>query len=302
MATYREEQKKQERNRKVLRIVLLLVLFVVIIGVVIAVAIVHKASTEESYLPMGEATLPTITLRYEEGHETELHGYVNDMDLLAMRDVIVPLSEEKSIHVRLNAYGNVISALSYEIRSLDGTAFLDNGTVTDLQLNEGGAIDLDLHFSDLLESGTEYHLILKITEGERTIRYYTRVLYSRTNYITELLEFTDTFSEATCDHEKADSIVPYLNPSEDATTSDYSYTDMTSKFVVFHYGSLEVERGKEVLLRITELEPTQMSLTYEYEIKMSAGGETREYSVRELFVVRYRNKKVYLLDRSEERV
>ncbi len=296
MATYREEQKKQERNRKVLRIVLLLVLFLVIIGVVITVAIVHKASTEESYLPMGEATLPTITLRYEEGHETELHGYVNDMDLLAMRDVIVPLSEEKSVHVRLNAYGNVISALSYEIRSLDGTAFLDNGTVTDLQLNERGVIDLDLHFSDLLESGTEYHLILKVSEGERTVRYYTRVLYSRTNYIKELLAFTDAFSEATCDHEKADYIVPYLNPSEDATTSDYSYTDMTSKFVVFHYGSLAVERGREVLLRITELEPTQMSLTYEYEIRMSAGGETREYSVRELFVVRYRNKKVYLLD------
>ncbi|MBR3436727.1 MAG: hypothetical protein IKG97_03115, partial [Lachnospiraceae bacterium] len=296
MATYREEQKKQERNRKVLRIVLLSVMFFVIIGVVITVAIVHKGSSEESYIPMSEASLPTVTLRYEENHETELHGYVNDMDLLAMRDVIVPLSGEKSLHVRLNTYGNVISELSYEVRSLDGAAFLDNGSVTDLPVSDNGTIDLDLRFSDLLVSGTEYHLILMVREGERLVRYYTRILYSRTNYVSELLEFTDTFSEATCDHEKADFIVPYLNPSEDATTTDYAYTDMTSKFVIFHYGSLAVERGKEVLLRITELEPTQLSLTYEYEIRMSAGGETRSYSVREFFVVRYRNRKVYLLD------
>ena len=296
MASYREEQKKQEKNRKILRIVLLSILFFVIIGVVIAVAIVHKASSEESYLPMSEASLPTITLRYEEGHETELHGYVNQMDLLAMRDVIVPLSDEKSIHVRLNTYGNNISELSYEVRSLDGTAFLDNGTFTELNVNESGAAELDLRFSDLLVSGTEYHLILMVKEGERTIRYYTRILYARTNYVSELLAFSDAFSEATCDREKADFIVPYLNPSQDATTTDYSYTDMTSKYAVFTYGDLKVERGREVLLRITELEPTQLSLTYEYEIRMSAGGQTRAYSVREFFAVRYRQKKVYLLD------
>ena len=296
MATYREEQKKQERNRKVLRIVLLSVMFFVIIGIVIAIAIVHKAASEESYLSMSEASLPTVTLRYEEGHQTELHGYVNEMDLLAMRDVIVPLNDEKSLEVRLNTYGNVISSLSYEVRSLDGTAFLDNGTLNDLEENKNGGVDLTLHFSDLLESGTEYHLILLVPVGERTVRYYTRILYARTNYFKELLEFSDMFSEATCDHSKADALVPYLNPSEDATTSDYAYTDMTSKFVVFHYGNLEVDRDKEVLLRITEMEPTQLSLTYEYEIRMSAGGETREYSVREYFVLRYRNKKVYLLD------
>lgn len=296
MATFREEQKRKERNGKILRIVLLSVMFFVIIGVVTAVAIVHKASTEETYQAMGEASLPTITLRYEEGHETELHGYVNDMDLLAMRDVIVPLDSEKSIHVRLNTYGNHIASLSYEVRSLDGTAFLDNGTVQDLSPNASGSIDLDLRFSDLLVSGTEYHLILMIPDGERTIRYYTRILYSRTNYVQELLAFSDAFSEATCDREKADFIVPYLNPSEDATTSDYSYTDMTSKFAVFTFGDLQVERGKEVLLRITELEPTQLSLTYEYDVRMSAGSESRTYSVREFFAVRYRSRKVYLLD------
>ena len=296
MASYREEQKNKERNRKILRIVLLLVLFFVVIGVVIAMAIAHKASSDESYLAMGEATLPTITLSYEGGHQTELHGYVNDMDLLAMRDVIVPLDEEKGLRVRLNAYGNEVSSLSYEIRSLDGTAFLDNGTVSELRQNGSGAYEMELRFSDLLQSGTEYHLILQVPLKERTVRYYTRVLYARTNYVSQLLEFSDRFSEATCDREKGDFIVPYLNPSEDATTSDYSYTDMTSKYAVFTYGDLKVERGRDVLLRITELEPTQLSLTYEYDIRMSSGTETREYSVREFYAVRYRSRKVYLLD------
>lgn len=299
MNTYLEEKKKKAaRNQKTLRFVLMGVLFLLVILLALAVAIVRiyqTAESEENYSAMGEATLPTVTLSYAGRYETELHGYLEKMNLTDMRDVIVPVGADKTLNVRVNAYGNAFQALSYEIRSLDGTTFVDTETARNLLL-QNGAYETAFILSDLLESGTEYHLILELDTGERTVRFYSRILYAKTMYAEELLKFCTEFSESTRDPARSAFIVNYIQPEDDSQNTDYAYTNIHSKYAMFTFSSQAVNRTRDILYRISEFEPTQISVLLQYEVSITADERARTFKVQEFFCARIRSKKVYLLD------
>ncbi|MBR4767642.1 MAG: hypothetical protein IK088_01565, partial [Lachnospiraceae bacterium] len=195
----------------------------------------------------------------------------------------------------VNRFGNRISALRYEIRSLDGTSYVDGGTVRNFD-----EIDDDAHaeilLSNLLKSGTEYHLILVVETETRPVWFYTRILFANTMYASELLSFAEQFSEATVNIEKSLFLVNYIQPRDDSPTNDFAYTDIHSKYAVFTYAGMNVERANDVKVRITEFEPTQMSVTISYTLRILRSNRWAEAEVKEFFVVRYRSGKVYLLD------
>ena len=290
------KKKKAAKNRQIIWYVLLAVLFVLIIGITVGVAIGKKIKSDEDYTAMAEASLPTIRVNYGGNYDTELFGYVNEMNLLGMRDVIVPLGADRNLSLNVYTYGNNVPSVSYYVRSLNGETYIDGGTVETESPDEEGVVPVNIRFSELLESGTEYSLILSLPVGEKTVRYYTRMLYAKTMYAEELLNFAETFSEATYDRNKSEFIVNYIQPDNDSETKDYSYTDIHSKYTMFTFGSLDVKRGENVRYRITEMEPTQLSVTLEYEIKMKDGERWRSFETREFFCVRIRSGKVYLLD------
>ncbi len=288
--------KQKKKRKKLIKFLILILIFLLILGAALAAAVLHRQTVkDESYQQMEKATLPVISLNYGNGYTTQLHGYVSEMTVKDMRDVIVPLDKERSLTIQLNDCGNHVDSLSYEIRSLNGSDFLDEGSIPE-PVFVNGLFETRVRFSNLLESGQEYQLILKVGIQEKTVRYYTRIIYSRTEYSEELLDFVMTFSEATYDREKASFIVNYIQPEEKSDTTDYSYTDIHSKYTMFTFGNLEVLRNPELLLRITELEPTQMAVTLEYSIRIADGDKYSICDVREFFCVRYRSGKVYLLD------
>jgi len=289
--------KKKNKKKNVLpRLAVLALLMIVIIGAVIAVAIITKKNSSASYKQMTEASFPVVSLKYIDGaYSTDIYGYVNEMDNAGMRDIIVPLGDNKTLDFSVDSCGRHISGVTYQLRTLDDASYLDGGTI-DADVT-GGIFSATLKFSDLLESGQEYRLILEVTADARPVYYYARVLYAKTMYTDRLMAFATEFSEATYDREKAATfIVNYIRPDDETTTSDYYYTTLTSKYTMFTYGSLNVERGDEVLVRITELSPTQISVTLEYDIRIEDGGVWKDYAVSEFFCARYRSEKVYLLD------
>ena len=289
--------KPKKRKKKYRKYLVLLLVFLAILGGTLAVAMITKSRHETRFEGMKAATLPLLKLSFLDGaYEAELHGYVQKMEERKMRDMIVPLTEERSIDVVIDRYGNTIGSLQYQLKSLDGSRFIDGGTV-ELGKESGESIRLSLQFSQLLESGTEYMLVLIADTSEKPVYFYSRVIYARTQYAAELLSFVREFSDATYDREKAATfLVNYIQPDPDSNSTDYSYTDIHSKYSMLTYGSMEVSRISEPVLRIQELEPTQASLSLSYMIQMPDGERIRRCMVREFFCVRYRSEKVYLLD------
>lgn len=292
-----KKKKKKKNNKNVLpRFLVLALLLIAIIGTVTAVAIITKKNSSSSYAQMAEASLPVVSLSYIDGqYSTDLYGYVNEMDNAGMRDIIVPLNDDKSLDISVLSCGRTITSVGYQLRSLDDASYLDGGTID--AAGNTGTFSTRLRFSDLVENGREYRLILEVTADDRPVYYYARVLYAKTMHADTLMAFAKEFSEATYDREKAATfIVNYIRPDDETTTSDYYYTTLTSKYTMFTYGNLNVERGDDVLMRITELSPTQISVTLEYDVRIEDNGSWKDYAVSEFFCARYRSEKVYLLD------
>ncbi|MBQ6550213.1 MAG: hypothetical protein IJL78_02260 [Lachnospiraceae bacterium] len=286
----------KKKKKKTTKYIVLVVVFVLIVIAAVLTSLLAKHVSDNDYYEMPAASLPVISLSYLTDCETELYGYVNEMNLPDMRDVIVPLSGDRSLDVSVLLYGNDVKDLSYEVRSLNGEEFIDTGSVQ-LEDPGNGTADTELVFSDLIESGQEYQLILSLALPEKTVRYYTRILYARTNYAEDIVAFMREFSDATYDRNKAETfLVNYIQPRDDSVTNNYYYTDIHSKYAVFTYGNLAVTKNPDVRIRITELEPTQISATLTYTIRMNTGADIRTCKVNEFFCARYRSEKVYLLD------
>jgi len=286
--------RNKKKMRPGLKLFLLVLLFLGILGIALGTALIRKNVGQEKYSLLSSASLPVVKLLYLDGYEEVLHGYTTEMSLMNMRDEIVPLLSDRKITVSVDPCGESIQTLNYEIRSLNDMSLIDSGSVDG---GGSGSFTEILSFSALLEPGTEYHLILRLSAEEREVRYYTRVLYAKTQYAAELLSFVDEFSASEYDKQKAETfLVSYMNPDPDSTLDDYSYADLRSKYAVLTFGNLKVTRGSDIRYRITELEPTQLSVTLTYQITIETDEGTREYEVSEFFCVRYRSGKVYVLD------
>ncbi len=287
--------KEKPKKRQAAKYVIFALVFLVILGIALTVTISYKSSSKEEYREMDKASLPTISLAFADRYETTLHGYVQEMSLLDMREVIIPVGQEKILPLSVNAYGNKIRTLVYQVRSLDDTEYLDGGTLDEFTA-EDGAFHAKIRLSNLLESGKEYQLVLTLDTPARKVYFYTRILYANTHYATELLEFAETFSEATTNSEKASFIVNHIQPQDSSPTNDFSFTDIHSKYAMFTYSGLSVRRPGETAVRLTEFEPTQMSVTFSYDLQILKNGRWADFKVQEFYAVRYRSGRVYLLD------
>ena len=70
---------------------------------------------------MGAATLPTISFNVQEQPINLLAGHIEEMDIAAVRDTIVPLDAEGNVAVNIQKYGQKIERLHYKILTVDGT-------------------------------------------------------------------------------------------------------------------------------------------------------------------------------------
>lgn len=285
---------RKKKNKSGAKILFLLLVFFGILGAALGTALIRKNAGKEAYAFLEAASLPVVSLQYLDGYEAVLHGYTREMSVKDMRDEIVPLFADRKMSVSVDPCGTPVTEMRYEIRGLSDEKLIDSRTL-------GGTREAffteELVFSSLLEAGSEYHLILTVSAGGREVHYYTRLLYAKTQYAGELLAFVDELSASEYDRDKAETfLVSYMNPDPDSSTDDYSYADLRSKYSVLTFGNLTVTRDQDISYRITELEPTQLSVTLSYQITIDTGEEKRKYEASEFFCVRYRSGKVYILD------
>ena len=141
-------EKKKPKSAKYL---VLGLIFLLIFVLSLSISLIYRKSHEESYSSMSKASLPTISVNFGR-YETELRGYVTEMTLSDMRDVIVPVGKDRKISLTVHGYGNDVASFRYWVRSLDGKEYIDGATVEKPESTQG-EYPLTLTFSELLKSG-----------------------------------------------------------------------------------------------------------------------------------------------------
>ena len=73
------------------------VLIVVFIAALVISSMVINSGTDDEIVDMGAPTLPRVSFTVDDREVNPLFGYVQDMDITAMRDTITPSKSERYI-------------------------------------------------------------------------------------------------------------------------------------------------------------------------------------------------------------
>ena len=280
-------------KRRVIKIGVLVILFAA--ALVISSLVVNRG-TEDEIIDMGSPTLPRISFVVDGKDVNTLFGYVDDMDITAMRDTITPLESDGSLSMNLEADGNKISGIRYEVYSLDGEETYKTGEVTNITADQAMKLELN---DALDESVQEAVLKVILTAGEKEISYYTRIERPDEVTASRCLAFAQDFHAKTFDKMTAvaEELSPYLEPGEESDNTTYQTVNIHSDITHIQWGELNPQITGDVQWSIKESNSVYTSLLAKYQVECEDDeGELQDYNVKEFYRVRVSGDTIYLLD------
>lgn len=245
---------------------------------------------------MSKASFPVVYMGMSDIRYNALYGYAAQMDTAYMRDNITVLDENRQAGIYVDTYGENVTGMSYEVRSLDGERLIENTQVVEVT-KDGTWLSGKIALKDLLEPDKEYSLTVLLQKGDGSvIRYYTRVIWSKGNNAYEKLSFALDFHERTFDKEAAREITKYLESNSQGDNTTFHKVDIHSSFQQITWGSLNVKKESVPILNLTEIDTQTASLTMQYVVSTPNGKEKRYFYVEEAYRIRYTAERTYLLN------
>lgn len=266
------------------------------VSVLIISKIMNKG-TNDLTVEMASATFPVVYMGMDGTTYNELHGYAEAMDTAYMRDSITVLSEARTTEFTIDTYGQPVSGISFEVRSVDGERLIENTAVTEYS-QQANEITGKITVKDLIEKNTEYALIWKVDLEGQTVRYYTRIVWAEDYHLAEKLAFATSFSEKTFDKDDVQELAKYMETNSEGNSSNLHEVTIHSNLNQLSWGNLEVEKVTEPVFDVTELAEQTARLKADYVVKTTSGDEESYFYVEEFYRLRYTADRIYLLDYS----
>ena len=264
---------------------------------IVALFTFSKLTNHETKDLTTDLAAPTLPVVYFEdnGHPlNELHGYVEDMSVISMRDTITPLPENGKLSLRIDPYDNKIKEVSFQIRSLNGDRLVQDGNVQ--VSGDKTAVTGTISVENLLEEQTEYQLILQVTAGEQTSYYYTRIMEVGKSQIDACVDFVEEFHAITMNKERQSELSSYMEPSSAADNTTLQKVTINNSLSQACWGDFVGTEVTTPVVSIKEMNDDYQVILLEY-IMSSVGdsGNSEYYNVEEYYRVRVGAEKIYLL-------
>ncbi|MCM1126430.1 MAG: hypothetical protein NC429_08145 [Lachnospiraceae bacterium] len=257
--------------------------------------LMNKGNTDMT-VEMAEASYPVITLNYGGFRINTLHGYRDAMEVSQMRECLTPLVSGRKVNLDIDTYGNRVSGIRFEVRSVDGSRLIEDTTVEEYEQSEN-QVKTSFGIKDLIENNREYLLVLILTVANGgQIRYYTRIINPEEYYVADKLEYITDFSNKTFDKEAARELTKYLESNSEGDNTTFGRVTIHSSFQQVTWGELDVTKESGTEITIKDLGPETGNFVMEYYVSMPYGGETCYYRVKEYYRIRYTEERIYLLD------
>lgn len=256
---------------------------------------IYNKGNEELTASMAQASLPLVHITTNGIAYNYLHGLKQEMDGSFFRDTITPLGEGRKLSFVVDKYENVISEISFEVRSIDGTRLVERTKVSGYN-DSGGSIQASVTIKDLIEPGVEYNWILMLKIGNETVRYYTRIIDNEDYHVYEKLSFVTDFHDKTFDKEQAKDLVMYMESNTRGDNTTLSHVDIHCSLKQVTWADLNVSQITEPCITISEIETQTASIRMNYRVQTVEGKKRDEYNVVEFFRIRYTPDRTYLLD------
>ena len=248
--------------------------------------------------PLSGPHLAIVSIE-EEGREFNvLQGLTGEIDPGKYRSVLTPAGTDRTVRFAVNPFGEGISGISYEVRSLDGKRLIENGTVSDIEVDEKGILHSSVVLKDLIENGQEYLFVLQVlTARADPAKYWTRVICSDSQVHSEALNFVREFHENSLDKSRESYFRTYLE-TQGSEEQDLSETDLYSSPEELTFYSLEAEDLEEPAYSVDSVRGNTVVLHSEgiLSLKDETGTAERKAFYREYYRVRKGAERFFLID------
>ncbi len=253
--------------------------------------------TLEKTVKMADATFPLMNVKVEGYTLNRLYGYSSNIDANVIREAVTPVKQNKEINIEFLENETVIKKIKYEVRTLKENELLDSGTISALDVIDGGK-SAKIKLEATLDTSTEYAMkITATTDESRKINFYTRIKYYETDdFLNEKLDFVNSFHKKSLDKEKAKDLTRYLETDGSADNSNYAKVNIHSNFNMLSWGNLEPEVLTEAVPSIKEFNVETASVQLQYFVKIKNDSGTEIYNVKEFYRIRYTADRIYLLN------
>ena len=278
-------------------IVRIVVLTAVFLATVFLVNKWDNAGMDEVTAEMDQPTLPLVYMEVGEDEVNCLHGYTSSIDVALFHDSITPIGTNQTVQFRIEDVGVDIDSVGYEVRTVDGSSLIENGSVDDLEKNEGSfyaTTKLRMNLTEL----QEYTFIacLKLKDGKE-VKYYTRLIPSDELHTNQFLKFVMDFHEATFDKDSNSAISKYIEPNDTGENENLAHIDIHSNYETITWANLSTMRISQMIPTIKDMDQNNATIELKY-VAISGDVENAQYfNVSEEYRVRYVDAStIYLMD------
>lgn len=279
-------------NKKITR---LFVLAAIYIGAVITFSLLTNKENKNVTITMENATLPVMQFVYNDTVLNELHGYTQEMDMLSMRDGLMPIGTDRTLDLQIMTYGKQIEKLSYKIRSMNSERLLVEEDSAEFTASHD-KVECQVTLPGIFEDNIEYNMEIAVTMGGRDVYYYTRIISAPDCYMDETLAFALQFHDYTFRNDAADFITTYM----DAATGDatnLAYVDLTCTLGQITWGKFGGKKLTEPIVSFKEVNPSYNVITLDYVVtNVNENNEVEYYNVEEYYRLRQTNSRMYVLN------
>ena len=263
---------------------------------------VYNQGNTDMTAVMATATLPLVHITDGSNNYNYLHGLYREMEGGYLSDTVTPLGDGRTLSFVVDKYGNTITGMSFEVRSVDGSRLVEKTEITNYK-EDNDKVTATITIKDLIEAETEYNWILLINTGSednsndsQTIRYYTRIMDIEECHTKEKLEFVKDFHDKTFDKDAANELVPYLESNSKGDNSTYSKVDIHSSFNQVTWGDLNVTQETEPDIAIQETDKQTAAIWIKYRASVKEGKNKYQYNICEYYRIRYTSDRMYLIE------
>lgn len=251
---------------------------------------------------MAQATLPVLYAEQDGEQYNEMHGYVEPMNGSYMKESILGISTDHQLHIAVEKYNAHIGSLSYEVRSLDMSRLIQDGSEIPVE-DDGKYVRASIDLKDLMEAGERYLLVLTVhTKEHGEVYYYSQISYLGENHVRECLDFAKSFHEATFQKDTNQELLKRLEPDSGMDRKDFGYVNIHSYPRTVVWGEMQVERLTKPRVRFTDFRGNIVSLVMEYRMQ---DRDTKDlYQVTEAYCIQYTQSRMYLqnYERTADRI
>lgn len=278
------------------RILILLGIFILALSGYFLLSM-KKGKGNAVYTSIEDADLPVVSIKMFDREMNSLYGFIEGNRFSAGRDSLTVLPEDRQLEVSFHDVDSKVEGIQYEIRSLDGERLVER-TALEKWNQETNEVSAVLPIQNLLTKEEEYLLTLTIaTEKHPAIYYYTRVVWSDRDYVKNMVELAEGFSEKTLNYESAKELTTYLETDAAADNSSLGRVTLKNNFSQLTWRGMEAERVGDVSVKLKELQGIMGMVQLNYVVSRTAeDGKKEYYDISESFTMKWNAQRIYMMD------